>query len=139
MATKTEKTSPENKEKDEEDKENHEYFRSRRIKKGDIRKPWLMAPPDSRDKWITIMPFTGAFLGLCIAGVLIWDGWQSVHSHQYCKMFEDTFEEGINTEIWSPEITTGGFGSVISPILDCLGGPPFSLSITHGEYFCPRR
>lgn len=86
------------------------YFHSRRIKKGDIRKPWLAQPPDPAEKWLTIMPFTGAFLGLCIAGVLIWDGWVSVHTHKYCLMFEDTFQDGLNPDIWTPEITTGGFG-----------------------------
>lgn len=86
------------------------YFHSRRIKKGDIRKPWLVNPPDPRDKWINILPFMGAFLGLCVAGVLIWDGWTSVHSHTYCKMFEDSFEDGFSYDIWSPEVTTGGFG-----------------------------
>ncbi|CAN8100528.1 unnamed protein product [Discula destructiva] len=87
------------------------YFHSRRVRKEDIKKPWLLNPPDPREKWLTIMPFIAVFLGMCMAGVLIWDGWRGVVNQHYCLMFEDHFDNGFDTTIWSHEIVTGGFGS----------------------------
>lgn len=85
------------------------YFHSRRLKKGTIERPWL-EKKDPRQKWSSIIPLCGVFLGLCIAGVLIWDGLRSVVNHQYCLVLDENFSNGFNEQIWMKEVELGGFG-----------------------------
>ncbi|KAI0468921.1 concanavalin A-like lectin/glucanase domain-containing protein [Xylaria cf. heliscus] len=85
------------------------YFHSRRVKKGDVEKPWL-AKTDPKEKWVTILPVLGIFLGLAISGVLIWDGLRSVVKHKYCVVLEDSFNT-FNTDVWTKEVQVGGFGN----------------------------
>lgn len=89
------------------------YFHSRRIKKNSIAKPWLTEPPDPREKWVTIIPFIGALVGLVLAGLLVWDGWRSVINHKYCLVFEDDFSHGLNSDVWHAEIQLGNFGYAV--------------------------
>lgn len=93
------------------------YFRSHRVRKEDIQKPWLLEPPDPKEKWIAIIPFIGAALGMAIAGVLVWDGWRRVTNHTYCLVYEDDFSQGLDPDIWESEIQAGGFGFVPYPAL----------------------
>lgn len=86
------------------------YFRSRRVEKKDIVKPWLSEPRDPKEKWVTIIPLLGAFVGLILAALLVWDGWKSVINHNYCLVFEDDFSQGLNPDNWQAEIQLGGFG-----------------------------
>lgn len=92
------------------------YFHSRRVRKEDIERPWLLDPPDPKEKWLTIMPLIGAWLGAIISGFMVWDGWRRgmAHNHYYCLAFEDDFQNGFDRSIWSPEVATGGFGYVLS-------------------------
>jgi hypothetical protein len=85
-----------------------EYFRSRRVKKGEIERPWL-EKKDPREKWMTIIPLVGIFLGLCVVGVLVWDGVRSVAQHKYCEIFNDDFTSW-NSNVWTKEVEVGGFG-----------------------------
>jgi hypothetical protein len=85
-----------------------EYFRSRRVKKGEIERPWL-EKKDPREKWMTIIPLIGIFLGLCVVGVLVWDGVRSVAQHKYCEVFNDDFTSW-NSNVWTKEVEVGGFG-----------------------------
>jgi hypothetical protein len=85
-----------------------EYFRSRRVKKDEIERPWL-DKKDSREKWMTILPLAGLFLGLCITGVLVWDGVRSVAQHKYCEVLVDDFSSW-NNKVWTKEVEVGGFG-----------------------------
>ena len=85
------------------------YFRSRRVPKGDIERPWL-AKKDPREKWVTIIPCIGIFVGLAIASFLVWDGMRTVVNHQYCLILDDDFSNGLNTKIWTREAELGGFG-----------------------------
>ncbi len=87
------------------------YFRSRRIKKEENQKPWL-EKKDPREKWVTIIPLIGLFVGLVIAGLLIWDGVKSVVHHEYCLVLSDDFSGGLNGEIWTKEAEVGGYGLV---------------------------
>lgn len=87
-----------------------EYFRSRRVKKGEIEKPWLKKK-DPREKWVTIFPLLGLFIGLCITGVLIWDGVRSVAQHKYCTVLDENFSSW-NNKIWTKEVEVGGYGLV---------------------------
>jgi hypothetical protein len=88
-----------------------EYFRSRRVKKGEVERPWL-DKKDPREKWVTIIPLVGLFLGLCITGVLVWDGVRSVAVHKYCEVFSDDFKS-LDSKVWTKEVELGGFGSVL--------------------------
>lgn len=87
---------------------NGTYFRSRRVKKGEVEKPWLNRK-DSREKWVTIIPIAGLVLGLVITGILIWDGIRSVAVHKYCPVYTDDFSSW-NSDVWTKEVEVGGFG-----------------------------
>ena len=85
------------------------YFHTRRIKKGEIEKPWL-EKKDPREKWVTIIPLIGIFLGLAISGFLIWDGMKSVVNHQYCQILDESWSTGFNDKVWTKEVQAGGYG-----------------------------
>lgn len=85
-----------------------EYFRSRRVKKGEVERPWI-GKKDPREKWVTIIPLVGLFLGFCITGVLVWDGVRSVATHKYCEVFSDDFSSW-NSKVWTKEVELGGYG-----------------------------
>lgn len=85
-----------------------DYFRSRRVKKGEVERPWL-DKKDPREKWVTILPVTGFLVGLAITGILIWDGIRSVAVHDYCEVFSEDFSSW-NSEVWTKEVEVGGFG-----------------------------
>lgn len=87
---------------------NH-YFRSRRIKRADIQRPWLDRK-NPREKWLTINPLIGLFIGICIAGLLIWDGIHTVVNHQYCLILDENFSQGLDMSTWTFEVELGGFG-----------------------------
>jgi hypothetical protein len=92
------------------------YFRSRRVKKDEIERPWL-EKKDPREKWMTIIPLIGIFLGLCVVGVLVWDGMRSVAQHNYCLVLDEDFSSW-NSDIWTKEVEVGGYGSV-STLVTC--------------------
>ena len=87
------------------------FFHSRRVKKGEVEKPWL-DKKDHKEKWVTIIPCIGIAIGLALTGFLIWDGLQSVTNHTYCSVFEDDFSGGFNSKIWTKEVEVGGYGYV---------------------------
>lgn len=86
------------------------YFRSRRIKKSEIERPWL-EKKDPREKWMTIIPLIGFFLGLCVVAVLVWNGVREVAVHKYCQILDEDFSFW-NDKIWTKEVELGGYGSV---------------------------
>jgi hypothetical protein len=86
------------------------YFHSRRVKKGEVEKPWL-AKSDPKEKWVTILPIIGILVGLGISGFLVWDGIRSVVQHKYCLVLEDNFDS-FNADVWTKEVQVGGFGYV---------------------------
>lgn len=89
---------------------NRRYFHSRRIKKGEIEKPWLNQT-DPREKWVWIIPLIGALVGIGIAGFIIWRGLQTVQKHNYCPVLVmDDFSGGLDEKIWTKEVELGGFG-----------------------------
>ena len=94
-------------------RENQKYFHSRRVKKGEIERPWLNKK-DPKEKWVTIIPLVGLALGFAIAGFLIYDGLRTVVHHQYCPILSEDWTQGFNTKIWTKEAEVGGFGSVDS-------------------------
>ncbi|KZM18687.1 uncharacterized protein EKO05_0006523 [Ascochyta rabiei] len=85
------------------------YFRSRRVKKGEVEKPWLDRK-DPREKWVTIIPIAGLVLGLIITCILIWDGVRSVAVHKYCPVYTDDFSSW-NENVWTKEVEVGGYGN----------------------------
>lgn len=85
------------------------YFHSRRINKGEIEKPWL-EKKDPKEKWVTIIPLIGIFLGLALSGFLIYDGLQTVQNHVYCPVLDENFAGGIDPKVWTKEVEVGGFG-----------------------------
>jgi hypothetical protein len=87
------------------------YFHSRRVRKGEVEKPWL-GKPDPKEKWVTILPIIGIVIGLGISGFLVWDGIRSVVKHQYCPVLEEDFSNGFNENVWMKEVELGGFGYV---------------------------
>ncbi|KAI0015092.1 glycoside hydrolase family 16 protein [Xylariomycetidae sp. FL0641] len=85
------------------------YFRSRRIQKGEIEKPW-MKNKDPREKWVTILPILGILVGLAVSGLLVYDGIKSVVKHKYCVVLDDAFST-FNDDVWTKEVQVGGFGN----------------------------
>lgn len=86
-----------------------QYFRSRRIQKGDVAKPWL-AVKDHREKWVTIIPCLGLLLGLAICGLLVYLGLASVVNHKYCPVLMEDWSNGFDENIWTREVEVGGYG-----------------------------
>lgn len=86
------------------------YFRSRRIRKADVKKPWLSQPEHPREKWVMWIPVVGMTIGLFLAAFLVWDGWHSVIDHDYELIYDDDFSNGLDRSIWEPEIQVGGYG-----------------------------
>lgn len=84
------------------------YFHSRRINKAEVEKPWL-EKKDPKEKWTTIIPIIGIFVGLGLAGFLIYDGLQTVHNYSYCPIMDDDFSNGLS-DMWTKEVESGGFG-----------------------------
>jgi hypothetical protein len=93
------------------------YFHSRRIKPGESPpQPW-QTRKDPREKWVTIIPCIGLFVGLAIAGVLVWQGVTSVVNHKYCPVLVEDWSGGFNEQVWQREVEVGGFGyDLLSPI-----------------------
>jgi beta-glucanase (GH16 family) len=89
---------------------NQRVFYSRRVKKGEVEKPWTKVK-DPREKWVTIIPMIGLFVGLGIAGALIWDGLRTVVNHKYCEIPLKDFSEGLDMSVWTKEAEVGGFGN----------------------------
>jgi hypothetical protein len=89
--------------------EQSRYFRSRRVKRGTVERPW-MNRKDPREKWVTIIPLMGIFAGLVLSGLLIWDGLRSVVRHEYCLVLDEDFSGGLNSKVWTKEVEVGGFG-----------------------------
>lgn len=87
------------------------YFHSRRVRKGEVERPWLERK-DPKEKWVTIIPCLGILIGIAITGFLIWDGLSSVANHTYCTIYEDDFSSGLDTKVWVKEVEVGGYGYV---------------------------
>lgn len=84
------------------------YFRSRKITKDEIQKPWLQR---KRTRWPTIIPCIGLVVGLIIIVGQVYGGWSSVDRHKYCLVMEDSFDgPTLNTSLWTQEVQLGGFG-----------------------------
>jgi hypothetical protein len=80
------------------------------VKKGEVEKPWLNKS-DPKEKWVTILPIVGIFIGLAISGFLVWDGIRSVVKHKYCPVLVEDFSSGqLDTNVWTKEVQVGGFG-----------------------------
>ncbi|KAJ9639143.1 uncharacterized protein PV06_09198 [Exophiala oligosperma] len=88
------------------------YFRSRRVKAKDRDVSWLRKKKDPRQKWLSIVPVGGLFLGLCVAAINVWVGYRNVPVHKYCLIYEDDFSsQHLNKSIWLQEVQVGGFGN----------------------------
>lgn len=86
------------------------YFHSRRVPKGEVDKPWL-EKPDKKEKWITVIPLLGIFVGLALSALLIYDGMRTVVNHKYCPIYQTDFSEGLDESMWTKEAEVGGFGN----------------------------
>ncbi|KAK3396659.1 concanavalin A-like lectin/glucanase domain-containing protein [Sordaria brevicollis] len=86
------------------------YFHSRRVRKGEVEKPWALKK-HPKEKWVTIIPIIGVLVGLGISGFLIWDGIRSVVQHKYCLVLDEDWSQGIRDNVWQHEIQLGGFGN----------------------------
>lgn len=85
------------------------YFHSRRIRPGEVEKPWLNKI-DSKEKWVTIMPLMAIGFGLILSGLLVWEGLRSVVHHKFCLVLDEDWSNGIDPTIWTKEVEVGGFG-----------------------------
>ena len=85
------------------------YFRSRRVKKGTVERPWL-DKKDPKEKWVTIIPLLGILAGLAITALLIWDGLRSVVNHKYCPVLDEQWMNGFDEKFWTKEVELGGYG-----------------------------
>lgn len=101
-----------------------------RRRKQDIEMPWLEKPRASKEKLTDALPIIGAFLGLVIAALLVWDGWASVINYNYALVYDDDFSNGLDNFIWEPEIQVGGFGYFIFSPFD-HSDPTKETGLTH--------
>ncbi|ORY18873.1 concanavalin A-like lectin/glucanase domain-containing protein [Clohesyomyces aquaticus] len=85
------------------------YFRSRRVKKGEVERPWL-DKKDPKEKWGTIIPILGILIGLAITGFLIWDGLRGIVNHKLCPVLDENFSSW-NDKVWTKEVEVGGYGN----------------------------
>lgn len=85
------------------------YFKSRRIRKDEVEKPWL-EKKDPKEKWVSIIPLVALAIGFLLAGLLVYDGIRSVVHHEYCLVLSEDFSGGLNEKIWTKESEVGGFG-----------------------------
>lgn len=85
------------------------YFHSRRIKKGDVERPWLDRK-DPKEKWVTIIPIIGMVVGLALVGFLVYEGLQTVSNYVYCPVLDEDFSGGLNPKVWTKEVEVGGYG-----------------------------
>ncbi|KAF2464880.1 concanavalin A-like lectin/glucanase [Lindgomyces ingoldianus] len=85
------------------------YFRSRRVKKEEIQKPWL-DKKDHGGKWNNAIVLIGLFLGIALFGFLIYDGIRGVITHKYCPVLIEDFTSW-NDQVWTKEVEVGGFGN----------------------------
>lgn len=85
------------------------YFHSRRVRKGEIEKPWTKRK-DPKEKWVTIIPLVGLALGVAIAAFLVYDGLKTVVNNTYDLVLDEDFSGGLNSKIWTKEVEVGGFG-----------------------------
>jgi len=86
------------------------YFHSRRVRKGQVEKPWL-DKKDPKEKWISIIPLIGIAIGLLLSGYLVYDGLKAVVNHKYCSVYSTDFSEGLDESYWTKEAEVGGFGN----------------------------
>ncbi|KAK5311799.1 hypothetical protein LTR93_011597 [Exophiala xenobiotica] len=87
------------------------YFHSRRVKKGEVERPWTKVK-GPKEKWVTIIPMIGMLAGFALAGYLIWDGLQTVVNHKYCPVYLSGFpNKGWESDIWTKEAEVGRFGN----------------------------
>lgn len=86
------------------------YFRSRRVRKGEVQRPWL-DKKDPKEKWVTIIPIIGLLIGCTVAGLLVWDGLRTVVTNQYRLVLDEDFSKGLDDRIWTKEVEVGGFGN----------------------------
>ena len=90
------------------------YFKSRRINKGEIQKPWVERK-DPKKKWHTIFPVIGIILGLIFTGLLTYQGYSSVINNDYCPIYMEDFSSGhLDEKVWTKEVEVGGFGYVMA-------------------------
>ncbi|MCJ1483495.1 hypothetical protein MMC06_003663 [Schaereria dolodes] len=86
------------------------YFHSRRVRKGEVERPW-MDKKDPREKWVTIIPLIGLAVGFALAGFLVYDGMKTVVNHTYCQVLDEDWSGGFNDKVWTKEAEVGGFGN----------------------------
>ncbi|KAL5611382.1 hypothetical protein BROUX41_001004 [Berkeleyomyces rouxiae] len=86
------------------------FFRSRRVAKGSVEKPWL-DKKDPKEKWVTILPLLGILAGLALSAFLVWDGVNNVVKHKYCEVLMEDFSQGLRSDVWNTEVQLGGFGN----------------------------
>ncbi|KAK3372220.1 glycoside hydrolase family 16 protein [Podospora didyma] len=92
------------------DDRSQRFFHSRRVRKGEVEKPWTKNV-DPKEKWVTIIPIIGIVLGLCVSGFLVWDGIRSVVKHNYELVLDESFSNGLDPNIWKKEVQVGGYGN----------------------------
>ncbi|KAF9234329.1 glycoside hydrolase family 16 protein [Melanogaster broomeanus] len=78
-------------------------------------KPWLalgQTKLERASKWVT---FGGLLLGVIVAAVVVFRGYQSVHilqDSQLCLVLDDEFNEGsLDTNTWALDVELGGYGN----------------------------
>lgn len=86
-----------------------------REKLRDEDKPWLAlkkAKLERASKWVT---FAGLLLGVAVAALLVFRGYQTVHllqNSQLCVVLDEDFSGGSldTTNTWTLDVELGGFG-----------------------------
>ena len=107
------------------------YFRSRRVRKGQVQRPWLQKK-DPKEKWVTIIPIIGLLIGLGVAGFLVWDGVQRVVINEYRLVLDENFSRGLDEKVWTREVEVGGFGWVMTRT--CIDSAALTPHSSNGQF-----
>ncbi|KAI9819366.1 MAG: hypothetical protein M1826_001163 [Phylliscum demangeonii] len=87
------------------------YFRSRRVRKGEVEKPGNGRRRPPQEKWVSIITLFGVLMALVISVVLVWDGLRSVVVNEYRLVLDENFSHGLDDQVWTKEVELGGFGN----------------------------
>ncbi|KAK4685148.1 protection of telomeres protein 1, partial [Tremellales sp. Uapishka_1] len=83
-------------------------FQSTRLK-GEIYKPWL-EKKDPAQRWARWITIGSIILGFAIAGIICWDGYNSVPNlGKICSVLNDDFSNGIDPNTWTREVRLDGY------------------------------
>lgn len=104
---------------------NNRYFRSRRVQKGELESPKVLARLKNKKKSIFqrqswLIPCIGILIGICISGALIFLTLQKQkQGGNFCPVFTEDFSSGrLSPDIWTIEQQVGSYNGEFDQMSD---------------------